>query len=87
MLSPEPGTLISQLDPSWFGLKPFPRARICDWTSISLKASHQLGTLDLRLVTVITVFLDHGAWHVVPTDNRREHHVGRRGSCGHVHPC
>ena len=27
MLLPELGTLISQLDPSWFGLRPFPRVK------------------------------------------------------------
>ena len=35
--SQNPGTLISQLDPSWFGLRPIPRARTCDCTS---KAKH-----------------------------------------------
>ena len=30
MLLPEPGTLISQLDPWWLGLRPFSQARICD---------------------------------------------------------
>ena len=71
-------TLISQLDVWWFGLRPFPRARICDWTSKALKASTQLATLDLHFVTAVAVFLvhtEHGAWHVVPTDNRRENHA------------
>ena len=30
ILLPEPGTVISQLDPSWFGLRPFPKSRIGD---------------------------------------------------------
>ena len=45
-----------------------------------LKASPQLGTLDLHLVTAVAVFLvntEHDAWHVVPTDNRKENHAGR----------
>ena len=73
MLLPEHGTLISQLDPSWFRLRPFPRARICHETSKALKASLQLGTLDLHLVTSVAVFVvntEHDAWHVVPTGNR-----------------
>ena len=79
MLLPEPGTLISQLDPSWFGLRPFSRARICDLTSKAQKAPPQLGTHDLHLVTAVAVFLvhtEHDAWHVVPSDNRRENHMG-----------
>ena len=38
-----------------------------------------LQTLDLHLVTAVAVFLvhtEHDAWHVVPTDNRRENHMG-----------
>ena len=36
MLLPEPGTLISQLDPSWFGLRPFPCVR-CSYLRLDFK--------------------------------------------------
>ena len=70
MLLQEPGTLISQLDPSWFGLRLFSRARICDLTSKALKASPQLGTLDLHLVTAVESHGEHRRWQIQPCTYR-----------------
>ena len=54
-----------------------------------VKASPQLGTLDLHLVTAVAVFLVHterDAWHVVPTDNRRRKSRGEHRRW-QIQPC
>ena len=47
--------------------EPPPQFRNVDFQLI-----HQFLAFALHLVTIITVFLDHDAWHVVPTDNRKK---------------